>query len=677
MMNGSNEIVAEKKEADVAHSGSWKTDGGGPPAQRPATNSSSIVAGEGRTVLSAADPPPSGVHPAETVPTVPNSDDHYGDLNLRNYFTNDSSQRSVVFTTQEVHNCGTWSSSSNSSTPHGSPDRQQAPAPAPPDASFNPQASLNSIQGILHSGDGAERGKRRRRSLLLRPPRSPKKPPSTTAANLAYEVTRNELDAETDLMRSLNETDPLRSNSGLSDAVLSEVPIDATDGIAHDFSVVDDDDGLVLPVGSSIRTSTINDPGGDATSRRDHESIASHSVASKKKPPAPRGHQRHNRILTLEENIFGLNKALSMLKMEDQAERKDAENLFTDQRTDSEPKPAARTGDGFDKAGDIFDRVTKTNVSLTRRPEERRRMSQERLSDRTNATPGPSLNPMESLRATSSIIKKTDGDLVSPSLKQVVVDIEGGDMELHDSDGPKFYAEGRQGNPDVKRTSKWHEKNNKFGHLPFSTKIKSDWDTFSAFFTARKHTLYTSLKLVLLSIMLPSLGIAAILFYWSDNPPTGRCPWEGCNPRQEFASVSWWFLFIGCREVVILVLAKGMELFLVDLIALRTTWTLQLFGPMITLLLVQWKGWPMLVFFMGLFNFILVAGDGNFANHWLYWQHWIDLMNRSNPQGYVTSKQTYYTVCEVAMIVGTAVAIKRLLIGLYFGRKMYGKRKRS
>jgi hypothetical protein len=79
--------------------------------------------------------------------------------------------------------------------------------------------------------------------------------------------------------------------------------------------------------------------------------------------------------------------------------------------------------------------------------------------------------------------------------------------------------------------------------------------------------------------------------------------------------------------------------FIIDFLALPTKATLRLFGPLITLLIVQSKGWPFMLLFWGLFNFALVVGDSAFNNHWFYWQDWWGLFNEKNPSGDVTSSK--------------------------------------
>jgi hypothetical protein len=82
-------------------------------------------------------------------------------------------------------------------------------------------------------------------------------------------------------------------------------------------------------------------------------------------------------------------------------------------------------------------------------------------------------------------------------------------------------------------------------------------------------------------------------------------------------------------------------------------------------------GWPFLILCFGMYNFALVVGDSSFSNHWLFWQPYIGLFNRKNPSGFVTSSLAFYRICAVAMGVGAAVAVKRMAIGIFLGRKTF------
>lgn len=78
-----------------------------------------------------------------------------------------------------------------------------------------------------------------------------------------------------------------------------------------------------------------------------------------------------------------------------------------------------------------------------------------------------------------------------------------------------------------------------------------------------------------------------------------------------------------------------------------------------------------------MYNFALCVGDTDFSNHWLYWQPYVGLFNRQNPPGYVTSSLAFYRICAISMGVGAAVAVKRMAIGIFLGRKTFANYSQS
>jgi hypothetical protein len=138
----------------------------------------------------------------------------------------------------------------------------------------------------------------------------------------------------------------------------------------------------------------------------------------------------------------------------------------------------------------------------------------------------------------------------------------------------------------------------------------------------KRSNVWTYSKILLFFVMLPATGIASILFYLAGNPP---CNFETCtkadtagvfNNDYHLASASWWMLFICCRQTVTFSLARAMESFVIDYIAIRTRWAVRALGPYLTLCIVQSKGWPCTLFFWSVFDFALLYGDNRFANHW-------------------------------------------------------------
>lgn len=130
-----------------------------------------------------------------------------------------------------------------------------------------------------------------------------------------------------------------------------------------------------------------------------------------------------------------------------------------------------------------------------------------------------------------------------------------------------------------------------------------------------------------------------------------------------------------------------------------------MFGNLLTLLLAQSRGWPFIALFWGLADFGLLHGGSKFASHWLFWQDAIDIFNVANPgyaiychsfsfrrlrrvcsheflpfavpcfsySGSVTSNIWNTRLLLIAVTVGIVVSIKRLWLGLFLGKKTFGK----
>ena len=171
--------------------------------------------------------------------------------------------------------------------------------------------------------------------------------------------------------------------------------------------------------------------------------------------------------------------------------------------------------------------------------------------------------------------------------------------------------------------------------------------------------------------MLPSLGMAAFFYYAAGNPP-GRGEDGSASNNDNFASGSWWVLFLGVRQVVTLFLAQMSELLLVDFLTLRTRFVTRSCGPYISLLIAQSKGWPFQLAMWGVFDVCMLAGDGRFAKHWLFWQDFIDLMNDNNDAGNVTNDSVYFRLLYLSMGIGAVVTIKRSLFGRLVGKRLIG-----
>lgn len=123
--------------------------------------------------------------------------------------------------------------------------------------------------------------------------------------------------------------------------------------------------------------------------------------------------------------------------------------------------------------------------------------------------------------------------------------------------------------------------------------VRDDWQTFEEFLSPRKKHIHMYCKTLLFFVIMPATGIAAIFFYVLENRKTGGDATEEAIAQADVtkASVSWWILFVGVRQVVTLSLAIATQSFVIDFIVLGSHFSLKLLGPVITLLVVQSKGW--------------------------------------------------------------------------------------
>ena len=169
--------------------------------------------------------------------------------------------------------------------------------------------------------------------------------------------------------------------------------------------------------------------------------------------------------------------------------------------------------------------------------------------------------------------------------------------------------------------------------------------THSQWVSFQKTTLIGYIRKAMMFAILPSTGIAALLFYVGDNPPCGtqrdclrakvRADILGNvtdtvvgdrgsldnlfgprGVRYDSPSVAWWILFIGVRQVITLSMARLLQAFIIDFWVLRARSASRILGPYLSLLIVQAKGWPFQLILWGLLDIGMLYGDRPFARHW-------------------------------------------------------------
>jgi hypothetical protein len=484
----------------------------------------------------------------------------------------------------------------------------------------------------------------------------------------------NEIDAESSVMRSIEDRDPLRPHSGTGSSIFSGLPMEQ---LQHDFSIE----------GKDVRHSP----------QKGHPAPSPHGTPPRT-PPRPRTTSRdvkvqpkskaqlHRRQLTVDQALFGLTSALSAIKTQENNQdvmaEVEAEEMGNRQR--------AETGASTDRlaatAQMMFKRMSKRDVTAPPQeistdgapfaPKNQVKSKWDLLRENTSQHEAPS-PPKTQVKSKWGVVKesidqhkKTDSgqDSDMPDI-EVGADLADQD-DFTDQDQTHYEDTQEENNIDGGRKSrKGKKKLNPFMHLPYADKIKNEWEVFNNFLTPRKTTMFAYARYTILYLWLPALGVAALLFHLPvfDNPPTGKFPPES----SEKASASWWIIFVCIRQVSIVAISKCLEVLIVDFLALQTTAILRSCGALFTLLVVQSKGWPFLMMFWGIFNFALVTGDSPFNKHWLYWQDVWGLFNETNPSGTVTSSTWFSIICTVSAIVGAAVSVKRVAVGVVLGRQTF------
>jgi hypothetical protein len=103
---------------------------------------------------------------------------------------------------------------------------------------------------------------------------------------------------------------------------------------------------------------------------------------------------------------------------------------------------------------------------------------------------------------------------------------------------------------------------------------------FRAFVSPSKHFIWTYIKGMLLFVIVPATLVA--YFIYEVIPEK--------DLAMDEASTSWWILFLFVRQPITFGLPRAVQFIVVDYWFLHTQWAPRLFGPYITLFLVQSKG---------------------------------------------------------------------------------------
>lgn len=167
------------------------------------------------------------------------------------------------------------------------------------------------------------------------------------------------------------------------------------------------------------------------------------------------------------------------------------------------------------------------------------------------------------------------------------------------------------------------------------------------------------LRTVLL-VMVPLLGIAAILFYFCQNPVFNFLPKK--------ASMSWWLIFV-VRLLVTFNLARATQ-YLMEILTTRTKVIVRVLGPFAALVAMQSLGWPYLISAWGAWTAVLMHGSYPINRHWIWFLHIGMFTHEENPDDGVLENDIYLSILISMIFVGVATAAKRTVVALYLSRRM-------
>ncbi|CAJ1957654.1 unnamed protein product [Cylindrotheca closterium] len=278
-----------------------------------------------------------------------------------------------------------------------------------------------------------------------------------------------------------------------------------------------------------------------------------------------------------------------------------------------------------------------------------------RVRDRLFSGDKPTLEPVAEGGASDSL--KTDKQTNEGIVDEGIVDLEAQNVAQNPSQGRTK----KSSRDSYRRNESSGSNGGKNHHLSdMAEKVKSDVEAWGSFFRPQQATLKKYFKL-LLYIVLPFVGVAALLYYLLDNPTTAT---------SEGPSVSWILIFV-VRLWVTLTLALAVQALVIDLLCVQTRIIPRLLGPLLTLWLIQSQGWPFVIFMWSILNFGMLYGNTAFAAHWLFWQDTIPLFSEANPAGNVVNSDLYRIILTIGATVTVAVSIKRLAVGLFLGRQSF------
>ena len=119
-------------------------------------------------------------------------------------------------------------------------------------------------------------------------------------------------------------------------------------------------------------------------------------------------------------------------------------------------------------------------------------------------------------------------------------------------------------------------------------------------------------------------------------------------------------------------LAKLSQTILIDGLILRTTYARNALGPWLTIFCNQSKGLPFIAIAWGLWDLILLQGDGKFEKHWLYFTGF-EIYAEANSGSYILKSEFYFRFLFSMVFFGLAITLKSTMVTLFFSERMVGE----
>lgn len=68
---------------------------------------------------------------------------------------------------------------------------------------------------------------------------------------------------------------------------------------------------------------------------------------------------------------------------------------------------------------------------------------------------------------------------------------------------------------------------------------------------------------------------------------------------------------------------------------------------------------------------LLLHGDGIFQQHWFFWTG-IKMYQDTSSGNWILDSDSYFGILLCMLVAGALTTLKRTIISLYFGRRMFG-----